>query len=210
MTSRFSTVRRVRDAWRYAHAPVPGVPGVPRWAVAAAYAVPLVTLPSSLWRIVGFVFDAPMVQRISAGTGPGPTVLRGGPWWYVLALSVVSEALAFLAVGLVAGWGEVWPRWVPVLRGRRVPLPAAVVPAGLGAAAVLVFPYALVMYAFGLGVAGAPSALVVHGWQSAVFWLAYGPLALWGPLLGALTVHYHRRRSPRLAFAPAVGSGGRP
>ncbi|GAA4216610.1 hypothetical protein [Actinocatenispora rupis] len=189
MTSQFS---RVRDAWRAAHAPVPGVP---RWAVACAYAVPLVALPSSVWRIVGFVFDAPMVQHVSGGTGPGPSVLRGGPWWYIVALSVVSEAVAFLAVGLVAGWGEVWPRWVPLLRGRRTPVPLVVTAAGLGAVGALVFPYALVMYALGLGVDGRATGLELAGWQQVVFWLAYAPLALWGPLVAVLAVHHHRRRT---------------
>lgn len=108
---------------------------------------------------------------------------------------MVSEAAAFLTVGLVARWGEVWPRWIPGLGGRRVPVLAAVVPAGLGAAVLLVFPYALVMFAFGRMINGSPGGLIVHGWQTVAFWVTYAPLAAWGPLLGVLTVHYFRRRS---------------
>jgi hypothetical protein len=39
-----------------------------------------------------------------------------------------------------------------------------------------------------------PAARVVHGWQAVVFGVAYAPLAVWGPLLGIVTVHYCRRR----------------
>jgi hypothetical protein len=168
--------------------------GVPRWAVWTAYATALTALPSAVWRIAALIGGAPLME-LDPQTLAGASELEKGPWWYIVTLSVVSEALAFLAVGLVAVWGEVWPRWMPWLRGRRVPVAAAVVPAALGAAALLVFPYAMVMYVFGLGVDGEPTGLVVHGWQNVVFWIAYAPLALWGPLLGVLTVHYYRRRT---------------
>ncbi|SDL45075.1 hypothetical protein SAMN05216298_3865 [Glycomyces sambucus] len=168
--------------------------GVPRWAVWTAYAVALTALPSGVWRILAMIGGAPLLETdpevMAAASG-----LEAGPWWYIVALSVVSEALAFLAVGLVTVWGEVWPRWVPLLRGRTVPVWAAAVPAALGAAALMVLPYALVLYAFGLGIDGEPTRLVVHGWQTAVFWVAYAPLAAWGPLLAVLTVHYVRRRT---------------
>ncbi|GAA2823535.1 hypothetical protein GCM10010441_55020 [Kitasatospora paracochleata] len=170
-------------------------PGVPRWAVRAAYAVTLTVLPSCVWRIAAFTFDAPLVERLDAPPpGHGP-VLIGDATWYVIVLSVVSEALAFLAVGLVADWGETWPRWIPHLGGRPVPTLAAVVPAGLGAAVLMVFPHSLLMAACGRMLNGHPATALTHGWQTPVFWLAYLPLAAWGPLLATLTVHYHRRRT---------------
>ena len=101
---------RMRAAWRAAHEPVVGVPWQMRLA---AYAVVLVVLPSSVWRLPAAAFDS--------GRGLGERT-------YVVFLSVVSEALAFTAFGLIARWGEVFPRWLPLLRGRRVPTMAAVVP----------------------------------------------------------------------------------
>jgi hypothetical protein len=167
--------------------------GVPPWAMLAAYAAALTTVPSTVWRIAGFVLDAPLVvDDTGPREGHGP-VLFDGPA-YIFTLSAVSEVLAVLALGLVCRWGEVWPRWVPGLGGRRVPVMAAVVPAGLGATALLVFPYALVMIASGRMVDGTPAAPITAGWQTPVFWVAYLPLAAWGPLLGVLTVHYYRRR----------------
>ncbi|WP_275562126.1 hypothetical protein [Streptomyces sp. 5-6(2022)] len=178
---------------------------VPRWAVRTAYAITLTTLPSCIWRIAGINLGAPLLEHNSsaAGSPEAPHVFDGG-WWYVIGLSVFSEALAFLSFGLVARWGEVWPNWMPGLRGRRVPVLAAVIPAGLGSLALLIFPYALLMVAFGMKITGEPLGLAIHGWQSVAFWVAYAPLAAWGPLLAVLTVHYYRRRRP--TPPPAVDS----
>ncbi|GAA2755330.1 hypothetical protein [Actinopolymorpha rutila] len=180
---------RLRAAWRAAHDPVPGVP---RWARIAAYAVPFTVLPSCLWRIAAVTCHLPLVTNPPRG---GRTL--GTPdEAYVVVLSAVSELLAFTAVGLVARWGEVFPWWVPGLRGRRVPAVAAVVPAALGAAVLTV----LWTRVF----AGLPASLrepvppgypiAEHGWRLVVFVGSYAPLLLWGPLLAAVTVAYWRRR----------------
>ncbi|WP_431774012.1 hypothetical protein [Streptomyces cucumeris] len=168
------------------------VPGVPRWAVWTACTITLLVLPSCVWRIAAVNFGAPLLEHDA--TAPAGPQTFDGEWWYLIGLSLVSEALAFLAVGLVAPWGEMWPRWIPGLGGRRVPVLAAVIPAGLGSVGLLVFPYAMVMSALGLKITGEPDDLAVHGWQVAAFWFAYAPLAAWGPMLGILTVHYYRRR----------------
>lgn len=169
-------------------------PGVPRWAVRAAYLTSLTVLPAGLWRVLAVDFRLPLMDAPADGTPPPDWF--GGEWWYVIALSVVSELLAFLAVGLVSEWGEVWPRWIPVLGGRRVPVLAAVIPAGLGAAFnTLLWPYSLTMVSLGYRVDGTPGVgLHVSAWRDVVFCAAYWPLAAWGPLLAVLTVHYYRRR----------------
>ncbi len=110
---------RLRVAWRAAHEPVAGVP---RRIRLVAYAVPLVVLPSSIWRLPAAFGD---------GRGLGERA-------YVVFLSILSEAFAFAAIGLIARWGEAFPRWIPLLRGRRVPRRAAVLPATVGAASLTV------------------------------------------------------------------------
>ncbi|MFJ9692229.1 hypothetical protein [Kitasatospora sp. NPDC101183] len=170
------------------------VAGVPRWAVWAAYAVSLAVVPAGLWRILAVDLRVPLMDV--PPDAPPPPDWFGGEWWYVIGLSVAGELLAFLAIGLVSGWGEVWPRWVPGLGGRRVPLPAAVVPAGFGAAVnTVLWSYGMVMVSLGRRVDGS-GAIGLHtgGWRQVVFLAAYWPLAVWGPLLGVLTVHYYRRR----------------
>ncbi|MEU8925538.1 hypothetical protein AB0D10_32180 [Kitasatospora sp. NPDC048545] len=168
--------------------------GVPRWAVRAAYATSLTVLPAGLWRILSVDLRLPLMEAPSDGRPP--PAWFGGEWWYVIALSLTSEALAFLAVGLVSEWGEVWPRWIPGLGGRRVPVLAAVIPAGLGATVnTLLWPYSLTMISIGRKINGDVNpGTNPHGWQAVVFYGSYWPLAAWGPLLGVLTVHYYRRR----------------
>lgn len=48
--------------------------------------------------------------------------------WAGLGLAVSASLGAWLTCGLVRPWGEVFPRWLPGLRGRRVPVKLAVVP----------------------------------------------------------------------------------
>jgi hypothetical protein len=74
---------------------------------------------------------------------------------YVIALTIASELLAFTGVGLVATWGEVWPRWIPFLHGRPVPPLAAVIPAAIGALVLTV------MWAVALGTI--PAGVTITG-----------------------------------------------
>jgi len=180
-----------------AHRPLPDVP---RWAVRVAWGVQLVVLPSSVWRIVTFTFHAPL--------WPGEVDDGGLPGWfpleaYVVLLSLVSELVALTAFGLVARWGEVWPGWVPLLRGRRVPTAVAVVTAALGSLALTVlWGWTSLMALLGREVTGATATdpvMTFETWRGGLVVLVYLPLVLWGPLLGALTGHYlRRRRSARL------------
>ncbi len=166
------------------------VPDVPRWANLAAHATLLVTLPSGLWRIA-------MGLGVPVGfTAQGLTEF-GIPGWgtaYVFGLSLLAEALAFLTLGLVRPWGEVWPRWIPGLRGRRIPPLAAIVPAAAGAIALT----ALSFQALSGWNESGPS-IAQGSWEDSpvygiVMAACYAPLLLWGPLLAAVTVHYARRR----------------
>ncbi|WP_449474842.1 hypothetical protein [Streptomyces abikoensis] len=161
------------------------LPDVPRWAVLAAHAVPLVTLPSGLWRIA-------LVAGLPVAPPDGEMSVLGA--LYVLSLTVVSEALALLTLGLVRPWGDVVPRWIPLLGGRRVRPLAAVVPALLGATALtglavwfFCAPYVI------------PDQAIWHGTpaQDALLAVCYLPLLAWPPLLTAVTIAYYRRRTAR-------------
>ncbi|OZM82208.1 hypothetical protein [Pseudonocardia sp. MH-G8] len=153
---------------------------VPRWAVVAAHLVPLTTLPSALWRIP-LSFGFPM--------GVVGVHLQ---WWepyYFVALSLVTEGVALLTLGLVQPWGERVPGWVPLLGGRRVPPLAAVVPAALGAVALqLIWAFAFRDFPH-LG----DFHFAHEGWRLLMV-ACYAPLLLWAPLLAAVTVAYYRRR----------------
>ncbi|MEW1635960.1 hypothetical protein AB0469_18000 [Streptomyces sp. NPDC093801] len=182
------------------------VADVPRWARVVAHGIPLIVLPSGVWRIAAVVSGA--------GSGSGRHGTAGAPadlpgLVYVTFLSVLSELLAFAAVGLVAAWGEVFPRWVPVLRGRRVPARAVVTAALLGAAVLTVLWTALaVRIGSGTTLQGDPlpddfPTVALHGRHLAFFVASYAPLLLWGPLLALLAIAYRRRRRAEVPCAPA-------
>ncbi|QKW21245.1 hypothetical protein HUT16_21225 [Kitasatospora sp. NA04385] len=175
------------------------VPGTPRWARIAAHAVPLAVLPSGLWRLL-MTAGAAGVDH-SADPGHRSTL---ADYAYVLALSLVSEGLALLTLGLVKPWGERVPRRVPLLGGRRVPVRAAVLPAATGVVLLTLIAawYVLdpllfhVHFTPSVGDKGTPdSHLEVSGWSRVLFAACYLPLLLWPPLLAAVTLAYHRRRT---------------
>ncbi|WP_031070098.1 hypothetical protein [Streptomyces sp. NRRL WC-3742] len=164
------------------------VPPAPRWAVWAAHAAALSTVPSGLWRIaMGFGLPVGYSEQVLRHTFRIPGVGSVA----VIALSVVSEALALLTIGLVRPWGEVVPRWIPFIGGRRVRPLAAVVPAGLGALALTV------LWGDGLDWWSTEHHPAYEGVWLHIIGVAYMPLVLWGPLLGAVTVSYYRRHRPR-------------
>ncbi|MEV6012419.1 hypothetical protein AB0M29_37180 [Streptomyces sp. NPDC051976] len=157
----------------------------PRWAVLAAWATVLCTVPSCVWRLsLGFGVDVGFTGRLGS-MYKGTDIMV-----YVLILSVASQAAACLTLGLVRPWGERIPRWVPRLGGRRIPPPAAVIPAALGAVAVTALCAAVTL------VPGGPldNPDFPQGAAGMIMDLCYAPLLLWGPLVAALTVAYARRR----------------
>jgi hypothetical protein len=185
---------RLRAAWTAAHLPASGVP---RWARIAAYAIPLTVLPSGLWRIAGVTFHLPIGEGGEQGAGDVPSWLPME--LYVVLLTVLSELAAFTAIGLIATWGEVFPRWVPGLGGRRVPPLAAVVPAAMAAAVLtLLWTAAGITTVAGTDIHGepVPANFPLHfdDWEGVLAIVMYAPLLLWGPLLAAVAVAYHRRR----------------
>jgi hypothetical protein len=155
----------------------------------AAQAAALTAVPSGLWRIalaagvpVGFAAGHPL----HAANFPGALSFA------LIGLSLAAELLGLLTLGLVQRWGEVLPGWVPFLGGRRIPVPAAVVPAALGAAAVT-----LVTTWGAWGWNGPENMGHADSPAGAAYWVmtaCYAPLLLWGPLLAVATIAYFRRR----------------
>ncbi|GGS74941.1 hypothetical protein GCM10010222_15010 [Streptomyces tanashiensis] len=201
---------RLRTAWAAFHTPVAGVSRGTRLMAAV---IPFTVLPASIWRIAGITFHLPLDGGLHPGRGQVPAWLPME--FYVLLISVLSEALALPAFGLIAGWGEVWPRWIPRLRGRPVPVLAAVIPAGLGATILTaMWSWATVTEAFGRTADWRPlppdNPMTLHDWHSALMAAAYAPLLLWGPLLGWLTVAYWRRRAGHRPRPAATVAGVAP
>ena len=161
---------------------------VPRWATWAAVAVPFTALPSTLWRLaLGF--------GVPVGFHGELARLYAAPGWitlYVIVLGLIAEGVAMLALGLVRPWGEVLPRWIPVLGGRALPVMGAVIPAVLGALALIFLTVVSAVNWNGPENNGDPDA--PQGVAGAVMTLAYAPMLAWGPLLLLVTAVYYVRR----------------
>jgi hypothetical protein len=160
------------------------LPAVPAWARRAAAATLWVSLPSGLWRVAA-------VLGVPLGLGESEYDAMLVPGWGLLILPLLSlaqEAAAALTLGLVRPWGERWPRWIPGLGGRPVPVLAAVIPAGLGALVCTVYGVLFVWTTFN-------AEMDIEPWGQWLMNLCYLPIVAWGPLLGIVTVHYYRRRT---------------
>ncbi|WP_205856956.1 hypothetical protein [Phytoactinopolyspora endophytica] len=161
---------------------------VPHWANVIAHLIPLLTLPSGLWRL-GLAFGHSMGTLDDNGE---PLAVHGWEVGYVIGLSIFAELVALTAFGLVRAWGEIVPRWIPLIGGRRVPPFAAIVPAVLGSVALIsIWTYGFrdIFFSFG----DLPLLFSGNGW-AALMLTCYAPLNLWGPLLLVLTWAYYRRR----------------
>ncbi|MEW2352359.1 hypothetical protein [Spirillospora sp. NPDC029432] len=157
---------------------------VPRWALRTAYAIPLLLLPSSLWRLP-FAFHFEMGQVDDAAASPLWITIP-----YVFGLSILTEAVALLCIGLVRGWGEVVPGWIPFIGGKRIRPAAVIVPATIGG---------LIMTAVSVMMALTWTGVIdgtgyENGWWEALAKICITPIALWGPLTLALTYAYYVRR----------------
>lgn len=92
-----------------------------------------------------------------------------------------------LTLGLSYRWGEVFPRWVPWLHGRTVPVPVAIVPALAVAAALTVGGHSIIQAA----------AADTEGWREPIGLVLVFPFPLWGPALAVAAAAYAlRRRDP--------------
>jgi hypothetical protein len=177
--------------------PLPQRPA-PRWAERLAHIIPLLVLPSCLWRwAVAFGFPMGMVN--SSGH---LDVLRGWPAIYVAVISLVTEAVALTAFGLVRPSGEEVPWWVPFFGGRAVRPQRVIVAATVGSVALMMI---WTVGFWQVWTTGQPGRMASPFW-AAVFTLCYAPLNLWGPALLTMTWDYRRRRqdAPRVARTPAA------
>jgi len=108
---------------------------------------------------------------------------ESGADWAGAGLALVSVGGALLTHGLIKSWGEVFPRWLPLCGGRRVPPALAIVPAGF--VAIL------------LTVTGIQVILEFIWGGDFENWGGTTPLLLlpiWGIALGAAAIFYYYRR----------------
>ncbi len=117
---------------------------------------------------------------------------ESGLWISGLSLATFGLVGAALTLGLAQRWGEVFPRWMVGLAGRRVPIALAVVPASIMAVLLTVGGISIVSVYGQMSGAAAAGGLDME--------TMVGPVALfpvWGAALAAATLgYYYRRRGP--------------
>ncbi|MBB5078908.1 hypothetical protein [Nonomuraea endophytica] len=156
-----------------------------RWAAYTAFAVPLFySVVRWAWALkIPLLFSEEGIRWLH----------ETGMAWAGAGLATFGAVGGVLTLGLVRPWGEVWPRWVPVLAGRPVPRK---LPLGAAGAVTAI-----------LASAGAV-AVRVTDWTDPSSWLvspmAYWPV--WAVALGLATLAYYYRTRPA---CPRCGLGGR-
>ncbi len=128
--------------------------------------------------------------------GISEEVLRSGQasgeWISGLFLATFGLVGAALMLGLVMRWGEVFPRWMFGLAGRRVPIALAVIPAAIVSVLLIVG---------GIAAWSGWSQMAINAAATGLdMGVVVGPVAffpLWGATLAVATLgYYYRRRGP--------------
>jgi hypothetical protein len=127
---------------------------------------------------------------------------ESGEWISGLFLATFGLVGAVLMLGLVQRWGEVFPRWMIGLAGRRVPIALAVVPASIVSVLLMVSSPALWFAYAPMAAAAAASGQDIR--------IVVGPVLLfpvWAVALAVATLgYYYRRRGPCSVCGRGVSS----
>jgi hypothetical protein len=164
-----------------------GGPRWGRWVTWVAVAAPLPYAATRLAWALGVPLGVP--DEFMALYQADYVAKGVGLWRFTLGGMALGGSI--LTMGLIQRWGEVFPHWIPLLAGRRVPPPLAIVPATLVALAVTV---ASVTIWSGAAAGGIDLGLTGDSWGLG------GPMLVWpvwGISLGAATLAYHLRRRGR-------------
>ena len=119
---------------------------------------------------------------------------ENGMWAQGLSMATFGLVGAVLTLGLTQRWGEVFPRWMIGLAGRRVPIALAVVPASF--VSVLLVVGSIAMWSgfaqlVGTALTGQTEAIDIIGLAPTMLFL------VWGVALAVATLGYfYRRRGP--------------
>jgi len=156
-----------------------------RHRVGITYAAAALALPYPVTRIA-WALGIPLGMPASALAGADLSLRLGEA-----LLGGLAVGGAVLTIGLVRPWGTVFPRWLPILRGRPVPTWFAAVPGAW--ASLLIVQAGLRVVAWTLA---GDTPLTTDEWGAGAPGLVWLP---WGLAVGAATYAYimHRRTPER-------------
>ncbi|GAA2321038.1 hypothetical protein GCM10010149_87550 [Nonomuraea roseoviolacea subsp. roseoviolacea] len=144
-----------------------------RWGRPATIGAALCPLPYALYRLT-WLTPWPTDAELTGPLDPGLR-LQG------LAIAFGALGGAVLTLGLISRWGEVFPRWTPVVHGRPVPVRLPVIAGGIVAGACCM---------------ASPGLVANAVERDELFQVLLWPYPLWAVLLGAGVLAYWLRRRP--------------
>lgn len=165
------------------------VPKVVRWGRVATYTAFLMPVPYGITRLA-------WALGIPLGIDQDPSAVPVGMRIGEAVLAFLAIGGGVLTIGLIRPWGEIWPRWVPFLAGKRVPVGLPTVIGGVVATVVMVGAFSFVR----INVMGELGMLPVSEESPTITgWAAGAPGWLWPAWALALGVataaYYYRRRA---------------
>ncbi|SDD23688.1 hypothetical protein [Glycomyces harbinensis] len=147
-------------------------PSAARWGRAASWIAFACALPYGLTRMTWLTpwawMGGPLGEEIDTATRV---------WGLLLGFAALGGGV--LCLGMTRKWGERWPFWVPVLKGRPVAPMVAIIPATVMAA---LFTFVAVPFV----------VMAIRQDGQDLIWAF--PFYVWGPALGAATLAYAVRR----------------
>jgi hypothetical protein len=156
------------------------------------------TRPPRWARLAAWAAVAGWLVRILAQVGVGFGELAGAVGTLLLFEAGFMLAGTVLPLALVHRWGRVFPRWVPLLAGRRVPRWLVLAPAlSLGAGMSAYFGFTLVTIVVDTLTGAEPGDGSLPLW---FFWVAVPGYLIWGLGLGAAGLAYRRLTRPVCRF----------
>jgi hypothetical protein len=151
-----------------------------RWGFWATLVAALCPMPYALWRMTWLLPHPIGFSAAELNAEPGMKM-------FGLGLGLIASASGVVTLGLIRPWGEVWPRWIPFVAGRPVPMKAVLVPGTMAAALLLVGSSSLLQLSWD------PDSSVLNNLGRLMLF----PFPLWGAAVGLATAAYYYRRRGR-------------
>lgn len=148
-----------------------------RWGFWATIVAVLCPMPYALLRMTWLLPNPIGFSADELDADPGIRL-------FGLGLGLVALTSGLVTLGLIRPWGEIWPRWMPVLAKRPVPIKAAVIPGAIATVLLLVASPSLVDMTWSEG---------ATSWEN-LKWILIFPFPLWGASVGLATAAYYYRR----------------
>jgi len=148
-----------------------------RWGFWATIVAVLCPMPYALLRMTWLLPNPIGFDADELNAEPGMKL-------FGLGLGLIALASGIVTLGLIRPWGEVWPRWIPFVAGRPVPIKAAVIPGAVAATLLLVSSASLI------GLLWSSDASTAEN----ILFLLILPFPVWGAAVALATAAYYYRR----------------